>query len=133
MLRSLTIRDFVIVEHLELEFGAGFTALTGETGAGKSILIDALLLLTGGRADIGMVRSGAQRAEVEAEFDAAALPALREWLVQEELEGDEGSYLVRRVLDAGGRAGPARAAFQAAVGAAGTAGRAAARLRLRRR
>ena len=71
MLRALSIRDYVIVERLELELGAGFTALTGETGAGKSILIDALQLALGQRADAGVVRSGAQRAEVGADFDQA--------------------------------------------------------------
>ena len=68
MLSHLSIHDFVIVERLELEFSAGFTALTGETGAGKSILIDALALALGDRADPMVVRSGAERAEIAAEF-----------------------------------------------------------------
>ncbi|MDA0276335.1 MAG: AAA family ATPase, partial [Proteobacteria bacterium] len=69
MLRALSIRDFVIVERAELEAGAGFTVLSGETGAGKSILVDALELLVGGRADASLVREGAERAELSVEFD----------------------------------------------------------------
>ncbi|MGA8006111.1 MAG: AAA family ATPase, partial [Burkholderiales bacterium] len=69
MLRALGIRDFVIVQRVELEFGPGFTVLTGETGAGKSILVDAIELLMGGRADPAAVREGAERAELSAEFD----------------------------------------------------------------
>ena len=103
MLRALSIRDYVIVDRLDLELGAGFTALTGETGAGKSILVDALALVLGGRADAGVVRSGAQRAEVSADFDAARLPAVREWLADQALEEGDGACLVRRTVDAGGR------------------------------
>jgi len=72
MLRRLSLRDFVIVPALELDFGAGFAALTGETGAGKSILIDALQLALGSRGDAGVVREGAARAEISAEFDSPA-------------------------------------------------------------
>lgn len=103
MLVHLSIRDFAIVERLELEFERGFTALTGETGAGKSILIDALALALGGRADAGGVRSGAERAEVVAEFDIEALPVLNAWLAQAELQGDPGRVLLRRVVDKNGR------------------------------
>jgi DNA repair protein RecN (Recombination protein N) len=103
MLRSLTIRDFVIVDRIELEFAAGFTALTGETGAGKSILIDALALTLGERADASVVRQGAERAEIAAEFDIAALPALQRWLAEGDLVGDDGRCLMRRIVDAGGR------------------------------
>lgn len=103
MLKFLSIRDFVIVSSLELDFSSGFTALTGETGAGKSILIDALSLALGERGDAAMVRSGCERAEISAEFDISALPNLRAWLREQELEGDEGICLLRRVLDAGGR------------------------------
>ena len=103
MLKFLAIRDFVIVSSLELEFSAGFTALTGETGAGKSILIDALSLALGERGDAGMVRSGCERAEISAEFDVGELPHLQSWLHEQELEGDAGVCLLRRVLDAGGR------------------------------
>ncbi|HYC36344.1 MAG TPA: DNA repair protein RecN [Usitatibacter sp.] len=103
MLRALSIRDYVIVERLELEFAAGFTALTGETGAGKSILVDALALALGGRADPGVVRAGAQRAEIGADFDAASLPEVRAWLAAQELEEGDGACIVRRTLDASGR------------------------------
>jgi DNA repair protein RecN (Recombination protein N) len=102
MLRALSIRDYVIVERLELELGAGFTALTGETGAGKSILVDALQLALGHRADAGVVRAGAARAEVSADFDLASLPGVRAWLAEQALEEGE-ECLVRRTLDAGGR------------------------------
>ncbi len=103
MLKYLIIRDFVIVDTLELDFSSGFTALTGETGAGKSILIDALSLALGERGDAGMVRSGCEKADIGAEFDIAALPQLQTWLHEQELEGDEGICLLRRTLDAGGR------------------------------
>ena len=103
MLKYLAIRDFVIVASLELEFSAGFTALTGETGAGKSILIDALSLALGERGDASMVRNGCERAEIVAEFDIAALPSLQDWLREQELTGDDGVCMLRRVLDAGGR------------------------------
>ena len=103
MLKFLSIRDFVIVESLDLDFSTGFTALTGETGAGKSILIDALSLALGERGDAGMVRNGCDKAEIAAEFDITALPQLQAWLVEQELQGDEGVCLLRRTLDAGGR------------------------------
>lgn len=103
MLKFLSIRDFVIVSQLELAFCAGFTALTGETGAGKSILIDALLLALGERGDATMVRNGCERAEITAEFDVSAQPGLLAWLKTQELEGDDGVCLMRRLLDAGGR------------------------------
>ncbi len=102
MLLALSIRDFVIVDRLDLEFGPGFTVLTGETGAGKSILIDAVLLALGERGDADVVREGAARAEVAAEFRAS--PAVAAWLAGAGL-GTEGaeSVLLRRTIDAGGR------------------------------
>lgn len=103
MLKFLTVSDFVIVSKLELEFRAGFTALTGETGAGKSILIDALSLALGERGDAAMVRNGCERAEITAEFDVSAQPVLQNWLKTQELSGDDGVCLMRRLLDAGGR------------------------------
>ncbi len=103
MLKHLLIRDFVIVDTLELDFSSGFTALTGETGAGKSILIDALSLALGERADSAMVRAGCDKADISAEFDITDLPKLQDWLREQELEGDEGICLLRRTLDAGGR------------------------------
>lgn len=104
MLRSLTIRDFVIVDNLELDFESRFTALTGETGAGKSIMIDALSLALGARADGNVVRVGQSRAEIAAEFDLSAIKAARKWLADNELADDDANVcLFRRVLDAGGR------------------------------
>ena len=102
MLRQLTIRDFVIVDRLELDFAAGFGALTGETGAGKSILIDALALALGERADAGVVRAGCDKAEVAATFDLAALPQVSQWLAANDFDADD-ELLLRRVVDAGGR------------------------------
>ena len=102
MLRRLTIRDFVIVDRLELEFEAGFGALTGETGAGKSILVDALALALGDRADAGVVRNGCKQAEVSAEFDLAEGAAALAWLAANDLAAD-GACLMRRVVEAGGR------------------------------
>ncbi len=100
MLRRLSLRDVVIVAELEIELGAGFTVLTGETGAGKSILIDALQLALGQRADAAMVREGAQRAEVSAEFDSP--PLLADWLDEGGFEVEE-SLLLRRTVDAQGK------------------------------
>jgi len=100
MLRRLFIRDFVIVDRLELDFEPGFGALTGETGAGKSILVDALSLALGERAEVSVLRPGSDKAEVTAEFEASA--ALTAWLGENDFETD-GSCLLRRVIDAGGR------------------------------
>ncbi|WP_137174620.1 DNA repair protein RecN [Massilia sp. HP4] len=101
MLRTLTIRDFVIVDAIELEFSNGFSVFTGETGAGKSILIDALQLALGGRGDASMVREGAARADITADF--APNDAGMAWLAQHEFSVDEGGALLRRVIDNAGR------------------------------
>jgi DNA repair protein RecN (Recombination protein N) len=103
MLLHLSIRDFAIVDRLELEFRPGFTALTGETGAGKSILIDALSLALGDRAGSEQVLSGAERADITAEFAIEALPELGRWLGEQALEGDPNRLLLRRVVDRSGR------------------------------
>lgn len=103
MLRRLLIQDFVLVDRLELEFRTGFGVLTGETGAGKSILLDALSLLLGSRAEGGVVRAGRERADLSAEFELAVDSGAIPWLKSQEMEADEGVLLVRRVIDAGGR------------------------------
>ena len=91
----------MIVERLELEFEGGFTVLTGETGAGKSILIDALAFTLGERGDADVVRKGAKQAEICAEFESGK--ALDAWLAEQELTSDEGGCMLRRVIDATGR------------------------------
>ncbi|MFO1405297.1 MAG: AAA family ATPase, partial [Azonexus sp.] len=102
MLRRLTLRDFVIVDRLELDFSTGFGALTGETGAGKSILVDALALALGDRGDASVVRAGCDKAEIAAAFDIGALAGIRDWLAANDLEGED-ELLLRRVIDSGGR------------------------------
>lgn len=107
MLRHLSIRDFVIVAALDLEFDSGFSVFSGETGAGKSILIDALALALGARADASVVRTGESRADITAEFEAHA--QVEHWLDEQALgttteEGHHGStVMLRRVVDANGR------------------------------
>ncbi len=101
MLQRLLLRDFVIVDQADIEFDAGFSVLSGETGAGKSILLDALGLAMGARADAGVVREGAPRADITAEFRID--DTLGQWLATRALEGDPGLLLLRRVVDADGR------------------------------
>lgn len=102
MLLSLHIRDFAIIDELEVELHSGMTALTGETGAGKSILLDALGLLLGDRADAGSVRHGSERADISASFDISAIESARSWLAEQELELD-GECQLRRVVLSEGR------------------------------
>ncbi len=101
MLLRLRLENFVIVDSAELAFGSGFTVLSGETGAGKSILLDALMLALGGRGDAGVVREACERADIVAEFHCDE--ALDAWLGERELQGDPGVVLLRRVIDADGR------------------------------
>ncbi len=99
-LKRIVLRDFVIVSELELDLASGFTVLTGETGAGKSILIDALQLVTGARADAGVIREGAQRTDVSAEFEGS--DAMAQWLGDAGFDASD-SLLLRRTVDAQGK------------------------------
>jgi DNA repair protein RecN (Recombination protein N) len=101
MLTQLAIQDFAIVDHLELDLTGGMTAITGETGAGKSILLGALGLCLGERADAGSVRHGRERTDLSARFDIHHLPAAQSWLRERELPAEE--CLLRRVVTANGR------------------------------
>ena len=102
MLELLHIQNFAIIDELEIEFDRGLTALTGETGAGKSILLDALKLISGERADNDMIRAGESRAEVSASFDLSDAPDANRWLQDNELDSDNECVL-RRILTSGGR------------------------------
>ncbi|MEQ6290848.1 DNA repair protein RecN [Vogesella sp. GCM10023246] len=103
MLLSLNVKDFVIVDQLQLEFAPGFTVLTGETGAGKSIILDALGLLLGDRAEVSQIREGTERAEIAAQLDIRQQPDLTAWLAENALAGDDGELLIRRIVDRNGR------------------------------
>ena len=102
MLTHLQIRDFVIVDHLELEFSAGMIAITGETGAGKSIMVDALGLLLGDRAENSIIKQGSERAEISASFDISQLPDVQQWLTENDLDLDGDCHL-RRLISNNGR------------------------------
>lgn len=102
MLTSIQVRNFAIIDQVEVEFSPGLTVLTGETGAGKSILVDAMGLVLGERGGAGLVRSDAKRAEFTAEFDLADLPEAREWLEEQMLDLDS-ECILRRVISADGR------------------------------
>ncbi|HKU15866.1 MAG TPA: DNA repair protein RecN [Steroidobacteraceae bacterium] len=103
MLLHIQIRDFAIIDAAELELASGLTVLTGETGAGKSILVDALLLAAGGRAGAEVVRHGSERAEVSATFTIANNPAARAWLAEQSIEHEDESVVLRRIVGADGR------------------------------
>lgn len=102
MLMSLQVRDFAIVDRIAVEFDTGMTVLTGETGAGKSILVDALGFVLGERGNAQVVRAGAKRAEFSAQFDVSKLPVARAWLEEGSLDEDD-ECLLRRVINADGR------------------------------
>jgi len=102
MLTQLTVSQFAIAEKVELQFDRGMTALTGETGAGKSIVLDALSLTLGGRADGGMVRQGAERADITAVFDVRDISEAREWLQTHDLDAED-DCIMRRVVRRDGR------------------------------
>src|SRR5687767_5415813 len=103
MLRALDVSNLVLIEKASLELGEGFTCLTGETGADKPMLVDAIELLVGGRGDAGLVRDGAERAELSAEFEVKEKTALAAWLVEADLAGDPGTLILRRSIDRSGR------------------------------
>ncbi len=103
MLLRLAIRDYLLVESLELDFSSGLTVLTGETGAGKSLLVDALALLLGGRAEAELVRAGAARAELGAEFSLAGRAELLAWLEEAGIAAEDKLCLLRRVMEREGR------------------------------
>ncbi|MFD2110698.1 DNA repair protein RecN [Thiorhodococcus fuscus] len=102
MLSHLLVRDLVIVSSLELDWSVGMTALTGETGAGKSILIDALGLVLGDKAEASLIRAGAERAEIVAQFDLTHCPSATRWLAEQDLD-DEGVCILRRLIPREGR------------------------------
>ena len=107
MLQTICLRDFVIVDQLELDFASGFTVLTGETGAGKSILLDALSLVLGERADSSQIREGSSRAEISAQFriDPELLPSFSIWLDEQGFPSEDGgqSLLLKRTIESNGR------------------------------
>jgi len=103
VLVHLQIRDFAIIDAVELELAGGLTALTGETGAGKSIVVDAVMLALGGRASADSLRHGAERAEITATFDVGADPAIRRWLEEQAIACEDGELVLRRVIGKDGR------------------------------
>ena len=102
MLVHLSIHNYAIVEHLDLELDSGMSVITGETGAGKSIMLDALGLALGDRADSGVVRPGSDKADILASFDISQIAEARQWLSERDLEQD-GPCILRRVITREGR------------------------------
>src|SRR5688572_3364306 len=103
MLAHLQIRDFAVIEAAEIELEGGLTALTGETGAGKSIIVDAVMLALGGRASADALRHGAERAEVTATFETGADAVVQAWLEEQAIEAPGGELVLRRVIGRDGR------------------------------
>lgn len=104
MIESISIRNFAIIENLSLSLEQGLTVISGETGAGKSIVVDAMSIALGDRADLDMIRHGCDRAEVAVEFNIDALPLVTRWLAEHDLD-EEGNCDIRRVLRASGSSG----------------------------
>ncbi len=102
MLSTIQIENFAIIDHLEVDFHNGMTVLTGETGAGKSIIVDALSLVLGDRADPAVVRNNCKQADITANFDLKMQPAIENWLAEQELNAD-GDCLLRRIISKEGR------------------------------
>ena len=103
MLERITIRNYALVDEVTVEFGSGFNVLSGETGAGKSILIDALSLALGGKGKAESIREGAEEAEVTALLQVSESPELSEWTAKYEIEPEDGTLLIRRTLKSSGR------------------------------
>ena len=103
MLVHLAVNNYAIVDHLELELRGGMSVISGETGAGKSIMLDALALTLGGRADSGAVRPGTDKADILATFDVSEITEAREWLDQRDLQQEDHQVILRRVITAEGR------------------------------
>lgn len=103
MLLAIALRDFVLIESLDLDFSAGLTTLTGETGAGKSIVLDAVGLLLGDRGDARFIRQGADKCDIALEYDISALPTVKTWLAEQDLQSDDDVLLLRRVIATNGR------------------------------
>ena len=102
MLKSIDIKGLAVVDQLNLELEQGMTVLTGETGAGKSILLTAMKLCLGERADASLLRPGANKADLSLEFDITDLPASQQWLIDNDLD-DQGDCFIRRTINADGR------------------------------
>ena len=103
MLTHLTISDFALVQHLDLQFERGMSVVSGETGAGKSIMLDALALTLGDRADINLIASGKNRTEIHSTFDLAGIDSAVSWLSERELVDDDNIVILRRVITRDGR------------------------------
>ena len=101
MLTRLTVKDYVLIDSVELDLDRGFTVLTGETGAGKSIVLGAISLILGGRSDTGNIRAGSNRADIVAEFDVSSLPHVVTFLEESDLGVED--CVLRRVIDTSGR------------------------------
>ena len=102
MLLSLTIKNFITAEYLDLDFSSGTTAITGETGSGKSLIFNALSILLGGRAEINMIRHDSTQAEISAYFDVQMIPSVEIWLQENGFSADK-ECLLRRVFNNQGR------------------------------